>query len=398
MFRPPTRKIIFVLPLVGESAANGESPALASAQQLTEAGAHVEVWTTTAGYSDSTINVEKYRPGKSSIGALAVQRFQCHARDERIYEGLKYRLLRGEELSDEEESRFFRHDIRSDALRDAIFKARQDSLFLFNPCVAATTVQGVAAAAVQSVLIPDLGQPLLGQVRLVRRTVETCHHFLFHSEPERLLAQNIFDLTDKHQLAASGIEGAHELSLADGSTDSAPFSKPFVIAHVTTEQSLARLCEFAAQMTADSLLPWSQVLLAAPPTSIPARYQDIIHRLGSTDDNLKHLTMSQATAYVHVSDAERVSPMMLQAWLHHCPVLAYSGSAIASAHVRLAQGGLCFDTYEEFRHAALGLARNAALRRSLGENGRRYVRRYFRWSIARERQMRFLREIEQGLK
>jgi len=88
---------------------------------------------------------------------------------------------------------------------------------------------------------------------------------------------------------------------------------------------------------------------------------------------------------------------MLEAWLRHCPVLVYSASVVAKAHVHLSHGGLYFDSYEEFRHALVGLARQPKLARTLGESGHQYVRRRFRWALALERQTRFLREIEQWL-
>jgi len=196
-------------------------------------------------------------------------------------------------------------------------------------------------------------------------------------------------------VAASGIDGAEESANAFDSL-AAPLPQPYLIAHVASEQALERLCEMTARLASDTPLPWRLILLAPPPGTIPARYRNIVKHSGTPVE--RRALLANATCYLHVSEDEKISPLMLQAWLHECPALVYSGSTIATAHVRLAQAGLCFDTYEEFRHAAMGLAREPKLGRDLGENGRRYVRRYFRWNTALEKQMRFLRHIEQRLK
>lgn len=397
MLQPPNKKLIFVQPLLNGSPANSAELALASARRLSAAGAKVELWATTAGMgSDGIVDLNRHPTGELTQENMLIRRFPSHARNASIHEDLSQRLLRGDHLSDEEEGDFFVNDLWSEKMRDAIFEWRHESIYIFQPCVAATTVYGVAAAPLQSVMAPDLTHPFLARLGMVRQTIALCHHFLFSSEPEQWLAKEIFNLDAKRCLAAAGIDGADEPSAAatEGSSLVAP---PYLVADASDPIYLPRLCEMVGRLIADTPLSWKLVLLHGHPRQIPARYEGVVHVIEDPKPNLRASLLSNATCYVHFSEQERVPALMLEAWLRHCPALVYSASAVAKAHVHLSQGGLYFDSYEEFRHALVGLARQPKLSRTLGESGHQYVRRRFRWSLALERQIRFLREIEQWL-
>ena len=61
------------------------------------------------------------------------------------------------------------------------------------------------------------------------------------------------------------------------------------------------------------------------------------------------------------------------------PVLACARNAAAVEHCRRAGAGLYYANRQEFVEALRMLMTRHKLREQLGENGRQYVRQYYRW-------------------
>ena len=63
------------------------------------------------------------------------------------------------------------------------------------------------------------------------------------------------------------------------------------------------------------------------------------------------------------------------------PVLCNGHCEVLVSHCRRSQAGLWYDNREEFIGAATRLLDDARLRRTMGRNGREYVRRHYRWDV-----------------
>jgi glycosyltransferase involved in cell wall biosynthesis len=71
----------------------------------------------------------------------------------------------------------------------------------------------------------------------------------------------------------------------------------------------------------------------------------------------------------------------LEAWWAERPVLVNAKCAVLRGQCKRANGGLYYATYDEFREALALLEGDARLRRSLGENGRRYFEANYAWPV-----------------
>lgn len=81
---------------------------------------------------------------------------------------------------------------------------------------------------------------------------------------------------------------------------------------------------------------------------------------------------------------------VLEAFATGTPVLVPASNLAAVEHCRRGGGGLFYANREEFAAALTRLMQDAALRARLGENGRRYVRQFYKWDAVMGRLERLL--------
>ena len=85
---------------------------------------------------------------------------------------------------------------------------------------------------------------------------------------------------------------------------------------------------------------------------------------------------------------ESLSIALLEGFARGVPGLVNARSAVLKEHCLRSQGGLFYDDGLEFVEALETLMADEALRRALGEGGRRYVARHYRWDVVMDRYRR----------
>ena len=91
--------------------------------------------------------------------------------------------------------------------------------------------------------------------------------------------------------------------------------------------------------------------------------------------------LEAATVVVCPSPYESLSLLALEALSVGTPVLANARSAVLVEHCIRSNGGLYYAERDEFVECLKLLGRDARLRAALGQNGRDYVRRHYRWDV-----------------
>lgn len=139
---------------------------------------------------------------------------------------------------------------------------------------------------------------------------------------------------------------------------------------------------------------WPLILVGKPAMEIPAS-RDIRH-VGFVSEEEKQSAMAGATFLIAPSQFESLSLVLLEAWAVKTPVLVNGQCEVLRNQVQRANGGLWYDNAEEFREAFAFLIdpRNAAVRRSLGANGRAYVRGGYEWTVIIDRYRAALRSLK----
>jgi glycosyltransferase involved in cell wall biosynthesis len=102
---------------------------------------------------------------------------------------------------------------------------------------------------------------------------------------------------------------------------------------------------------------------------------------GLLSDRERVQALEAATVVVCPSPYESLSLLALEAMSVGTPVLANARSAVLVEHCVRSNGGLYYSDRDEFVECLKLLVRDARLRAALGQNGRDYVRRNYRWDV-----------------
>jgi glycosyltransferase involved in cell wall biosynthesis len=121
------------------------------------------------------------------------------------------------------------------------------------------------------------------------------------------------------------------------------------------------------------------ILIGPGAVEIPVDYRQDILDLGFLSEQDKCDAYAAALTLCQPSLNESFSIAMMEAWVVETPVLVHAHCAVTKAHCLEANGGLYFADFEEFAGCLQRLQHDAALRDSLGRQGRRYVLRHFTW-------------------
>jgi glycosyltransferase involved in cell wall biosynthesis len=101
---------------------------------------------------------------------------------------------------------------------------------------------------------------------------------------------------------------------------------------------------------------------------------------GTLPDEERLHALEAATVVVVPSPYESLSLLALEAFAVGTPVLASARSDVLVDHCRRSQAGLYYADRWEFVEALRLLVKDAALRASMGANGKAYIHRHYRWS------------------
>jgi glycosyltransferase involved in cell wall biosynthesis len=114
-----------------------------------------------------------------------------------------------------------------------------------------------------------------------------------------------------------------------------------------------------------------------------------VRYLGYLSEEEKAAAIAGAELMLCPSPYESLSIVLLEGFAHGVPALVNARSAVLQDHCRRANGGLYYESGDEFVEAFGLLAGDGALRAALGRNARRYVAEHYRWDavLARYREL-----------
>ncbi len=122
--------------------------------------------------------------------------------------------------------------------------------------------------------------------------------------------------------------------------------------------------------------PLKLVLVGRAHTTIPV-HPDIVV-VGQVDERTKWDAIAACHLLVMPSQYESLSLVLLEAWACAKPVLVNARSSVLVGQCRRSQGGIWYDSYEEFE-VALDLF-DREMRERLGRQGQEHVRTTYNWS------------------
>jgi glycosyltransferase involved in cell wall biosynthesis len=121
------------------------------------------------------------------------------------------------------------------------------------------------------------------------------------------------------------------------------------------------------------------VLIGTPIIRIPEHPR--IHHLGFVSDQDKFDAMSAAELLIMPSYFESLSMVALEAWALGKPVLANGKCDVLRGQCVRSNGGLYYESFDEFLETLRAIDMGPALATALGRNGREYFSKHYSWPI-----------------
>ena len=347
------------------------------AEKLAGAGHSVDVLTTCA--ADHYTWANTLPAGVERDGDLTIRRYPVDARDKGIHGELERAITLGYPLSRDEERLWMRHGVASTAMEDDLgaHGDRYDAI-LAMPYLFGTTYFAWEARPERSLVIPCLHDESYARLAIVADMLRGARGVLFNAHPEAALAQELAGGIDRWTLVGLGFE-------PDPPGDPAAFrarhglgQAPFILSVGRREggKNIPLLLEYFVQykrLRGGDL----RLLQAGSGDVLLPKRPDVVDL--KPDWTQRDAMYRACTIFCQPSVNESLSIVMMQAWLAERPVLSHGRGAVTRDHCERANGGLWFSNYAEFEAVVDRLLADADLARTLGRNGRAYVRKTYSW-------------------
>jgi glycosyltransferase involved in cell wall biosynthesis len=393
-------KLAFVTPRYGTEVIGGaETAARMLAERLCQMpGWSVEVLTSCALDHLTWENTEP--AGTSTINGVTVHRFPTASQRMMEYFELdaKLRVSPGSASLAESREWVALNGPMCPGLVDAVAATDADVVACY-PYLFATTVDAIAVSKVPTVLHAAAHDEPALYLSAFRHSFRDIDGFVYHTHAERDLMEYAFGNGARPQIvlglgvndpAGGGRLGGDILGLGD---------RPYLcyLGRVDEHKGCGMLAEYFKQYKQRN--PSDLALAFVGPISDKSPEHPDIVVTGTVSEADKWDILAGAQVMVTPSAYESFSLVLLEAWTLGVPVLVNASCAATMEHCRRSGGGLWFDSYRSFEVTVDRLVGDAALRSTLGEAGRRYTARYYRWPSIIDRYTSFLEGvIERGRK
>lgn len=372
------KKLIFVTPWYGQYATGGaETICKTVAEHLSAIGFQVEIFTTCSKQFLSGWTND-YSPGKSTENELVVQRFKVDQRDVDVFNSLNNKILSSLSLSEEEEFLFFKNNINSKDMMDAI-KQDSDSIFLFIPYLYGTSFFGCQIHPERSIMIPCLHDEGYAKMQLMRKALSQLKGISFNSIAEKKFAESILEKTPYNKVIGTGIDQNIEV-------DPLRFKKKYGLdqfilygGRKDSGKNVPLLIEFFCKFLERNNTDLKLVLLGNGKAQIPERFSKNILDM-TVPKSEWYDACATATFFCLPSVNESFSIVIMEAWLQKTPILVHNNCEVTKEHCIASNGGLYFNNFEEFEACIQYYVKNPEIRKKLGEHGYQYVLNNFTWN------------------
>jgi glycosyltransferase involved in cell wall biosynthesis len=244
-----------------------------------------------------------------------------------------------------------------------------------------TTYHGLTAVAEKSVLVPTAEDDGVYRLDLFKALFRLPRAIAYNSHEEKAM----IEAESGNQSVLADVVGVG--SALPAQLEPQAFRRkhgiesPFLlyVGRVDENKGCRELFTFFRRYREETGSALRLVLVGKPILPIP-RDAGILH-LGFLPDQDKWDALAASHALVMPSRYESLSMVTLEAWWAGRPVLANARCDVLRGQCQRSNAGLYYATFDEFREALALLEGDEGLRRSLGENGRRYFASHYTWEI-----------------
>jgi glycosyltransferase involved in cell wall biosynthesis len=237
---------------------------------------------------------------------------------------------------------------------------------------------GVPLVADRAVLVPTAEEDRAIDLDVLEDYFRLPRGYIFLTpEEERLVATRAGRRLEPFTIIGSGLEPVRTQD-ADRvlRESSVPADYVLYLGRVDRNKGCDTLLEYFQQFASDADAP---ALVLAGPSKMRIPEHPKIRALGYVSDALREALLARARVLIVPSPYESLSIVLLEGWNHGVPALVNGRCRVLDGQVRRADGGLSFRSAAEFDVMLRYLLTHERERRTIGEQGRRYVEREYRW-------------------
>lgn len=356
----------------------------------------VEILTTRA--LNYTTWADWYPEGIERIGGVPVRRFSVdQPRDPIEFDRLSGNIhANGTSASVQDQEAWMRSQgpLSSDLLQ--FIEENEDvyDWFLFFGYLYATTYFGLPQARDKAWLAPLGHDEWPIHLTMWDALFAQARGFVFQTEEEKQFLQRRFaNLRLAGPVIGIGISEQEPIETTSFRTKyDLPDQFLLYVGRIEAAKGCEQLFEFFLRLRHEGGEKWKLVLIGQEIMSVP--FDDGIIHLGFVDEAEKWQAMAACDWLVVPSPHESLSIALLECWSVGRPALVNGSSEVLVGHCRRANGGLWYNTYQEWRAALLQL--DGATKTALGLQGKQYVEHNYSWDRVEAAFLKLFPSSERG--
>lgn len=341
--------------------------------------AEIHVFTTCA--QDYALWTNVYPAGTHTLSSVQVHRFTVDApRKLRQFARISEKVF-SQPHSHLDELAWMREQgpISESMLADIERRRDEFDVFIFFTYLYATTYFGMQLVPEKAMLVPTAHDEPSLYLPIFRSTFHLPRYILYNTYAERRLVQGIFRNSEVPSVVVgTGID-------VPDTVDESSFrqrygiSSDFIlyIGRLDESKNLNELLDYYDRFSRSADHAVKLVLLGKGSLPIPQR-NDILP-LGFVSEADKFSALAASALLVVPSRYESLSMVVLEAWLMGKPVLVNGVCEVLREQCLKSDGGLYYESYEEFSTGLHLLLSNPSLRLALGRNGQQFTQDEYSW-------------------
>lgn len=348
----------------------------------------------------------EYPEGSDRVRGVTVRRFPTtQTRDLESFNQLSDRIFTSRHSRHEEMDWLRRQGPWMPGLTDYLERHHQQyDVLIFFTYLYAPTVTGISVAPHKSLLVPTAHDEPAIRLGIYRDVFAAAAGIVWNTEVERRFVSSQFELrTVVEDVVGCGVDlpEGEAVTATDGRETVAPPSREAVAAHLRGPANSFRRrhrihtpfvlyggridrgkgCEELLEYFQHYLNEGGDTTLALMGTKLmPLPEDPHVRFAGLLPDDERLHALEAASVVIVPSPYESLSLLALEAFAVGTPVLANARSEVLAEHCRQSNAGLYYEDRYEFTEALTMLMNDAALRAAMGENGKAYVNRHYKWS------------------
>ena len=368
------------------------------AHSLQNAGAKVEVLTTCVKEASADRGINVLESGLHIESNIPVRRFPVRKRDLNRFVPANLKIYQNEQVTIEEERAYYEEDINSPQMYEFIRENTEHyRCFIFIPYMYGITYHGSAACGNKCMMIPCLHDESYAYLHLTKEMMERMRGIIFHSEPEYLLAKELFDLSHiKTAVLGEGLDTEWHIDCdAQRFRDKYGITGNFILCAGRKDagKKTGELVEFFCKyIDLNRHRKVKLVFIGGGALDIPDLYKDKIYDLGFVSVQDKHDAFAAASFLCNPSWFESFSLIIMESWLAKRPVLVSEHCAVTTNFCLETNGGLYYKDFLTFAGTVDFLLDHDGAAKKMGENGFQYVMNHFTHQVIAEKYLAFIDE------